>query len=309
LLVQPNLEILAFRQGLTPDLLGRLSRFAVWKTLGSACTLELQAETVYRALETGDTFNSLLATLQRHGTKPVPASVVETLRTWSEKRERISVYPSAALFEFASAADLEEALARGLPAVRLADKLAVVADEAGIDFKHFRLTGTRDFGLPPERCVDVGADGVTLTVDLARSDLLLETELHRFAEPVDRAAANGRRTYRITPATLAAGRQGGLTAQGLDTWFRQRTGAPLSPATLLLLQGGQTPAPELRRLLVLHLASAAIADGLEQWPGTRPLVHQRLGPTALVVEEANVGALRERLAGLGISLHCEGADP
>src|SRR5207248_6878886 len=41
LLTQPNLEILVYRQALTPGLIGRLSQFAAWKTFGSACTLQL----------------------------------------------------------------------------------------------------------------------------------------------------------------------------------------------------------------------------------------------------------------------------
>src|SRR5205085_2115239 len=109
------------------------------------------------------------------------------------KRERLSIYAAAALFEFASAADLAEALARGLPAVRLTDRLAVVANEKDIDYRHFRLTGTRDYCLPPEKCVEVEADGVTLTVDLARSDLLLESEVQRFAEPAVGSVPPGRR--------------------------------------------------------------------------------------------------------------------
>src|SRR5437773_996636 len=63
LLVQPNLEILVYRQGLSPDLIARLSRFAAWKNLGAACTLQLQPESVYRALESGDSFESILGTL------------------------------------------------------------------------------------------------------------------------------------------------------------------------------------------------------------------------------------------------------
>src|SRR5262249_20287165 len=53
LLVQPNLEIVAYRQGLTPSLIARLTRIAAWRTLGAACTLQLEPETVYRALESG----------------------------------------------------------------------------------------------------------------------------------------------------------------------------------------------------------------------------------------------------------------
>jgi hypothetical protein len=60
--------------------------------------------------------------------------------------------------------------------VRLSDRLAVVPNESDVDFRHFRLTATRNYGLPPEKCVDVEPDGVSLSIDLARSDLLLDTE-------------------------------------------------------------------------------------------------------------------------------------
>jgi hypothetical protein len=300
LLVQPNLEIVAYRQGLTLPLLGRLTRFAAWKNLGAACTLQLAPETVYRALEMGETFQSILQTLEQHGTRATPAPVIESLRTWSNKRDRISIYPSGALLEFASAEELNEALVRGLKAVRLTDRLALVARESDIDYRHFRLSGTRDYSLPAEKCVEVEPDGVTLSIDAARSDLLLETELPRFAEPLPRGGANGRRQYRLTPESLAAGRSGGLSLPQLETWFVQRTGQTLSAATRLLLVGSQLPAPELRRHLVLHVATTEIADGLVQWPATRELIEERLGPTALVVAEESTAALQEQLRLLGM---------
>ncbi len=302
LLVQPNLEILAYRQGLTPGLVAQLGRFATWKGLGPACTLQLQPESVYRALESGETFETILQALQRHGMKPVPDPVVNSLRTWSDKRERIQVYAAAALFEFNSPEELSDALARGLPAVRLSDRLAVVARESDIDYRHFRLIGTRDYTLPPERCVEVEADGVTLSIDLARSDLMLETEVGRFAEPFVRAGVSGRRFYRLTPASVAAARDNGMTLQTLETWFQQRSGQPLSAAGRLLLVGGQLGPLEMRRRLVLHVPSAEIADGLQQWPETRALIEARLGPIALVVAEDNAAVLRKRLDGLGIPL-------
>jgi hypothetical protein len=300
LLVQPNLEIIAYRQGLTPALVARLAHFAAWKGLGAACLLRLGPDTVYRGLEAGFTFETILRVLEQHGTRAVPPAVIDSLRTWANKRDRITVYPSAALLEFASADDLNEALARGVPAVRLTERLALVPDDDAIDFKHFRLTGTRDYGLAPEKCVTVEPDGVTLSIDLARSDLLLETELPRFAVPLERAAANGRRQYRLTPASLAAARDNGLSVPQLEGWFAQRTGGPLSPAARLLLAGTQAPAPEMKRHLVLHVATPELADGLMQWPQTRALIQERLGPTALAVAEENAAALREQLRGLGI---------
>jgi hypothetical protein len=299
LLVQPNLEIIAYRQGLTPGLIGRLARFASWKSLGAACTLQLEPETAYRALESGETLASILQTLEQHGTRATPAPVVELLRTWSNKRDRLTVYPAAALLEFSRPEDLNEALARGLPGLRLTDRLAVVPNEARIDYRHFRLVATRDYSLPPDRCVAVEADGVTLTVDAARSDLLLETELPRFAEPLPAGPA-GRRQYRLTPESLAAAAAACLGAPVLEAWFQQRTGRSIPASAHLLLTGAQLPPPDLRRHLVLHVATEEIADGLLQWPPTGTLIEDRLGPTALVVSEENVSKLQEQLRVLGM---------
>jgi hypothetical protein len=306
LLVQPNLEILAYRQGLTPELIARLGNFATWKSLGAACTLQLEPTSVYRALENGDSLETIVRTLDSHGMKPTPTPVLEALRTWANKRDRITVYPSAALFEFASAADLNEALSRGLPAVKITDRLAVVPREADIDYKHFRLTGTRDYCLPPEKCVEVEPDGVTLVVDLTRSDLLLDTEVTRFAEPHPRMPPLGKKLYRITPGTLLTSRQQGLTWAGLESWFEQRTGLPASPAARFLFGTKETPPLDLRRQMVLHVANPEAADGLMQWPGTRGYLQERLGPTTLVVLEKDVAALAEVLRELGVVVQFEG---
>ena len=184
-------------------LIAKLTRFAAWKNLSTACTLQLEPDTVYRALESGETYESIRQTLEQHSSKTLPNAVLDLLRTWSNKRDRITVYPSATLLEFATPEDLQEALARGVPGIRISDRMAVVANEEEMEFRHFRLSGTRDYALPPDRCVTVESDGVTLAVDLARSDLLLETELPRFAELIDRPTTTGRRLYRLTPDSCA----------------------------------------------------------------------------------------------------------
>lgn len=302
LLVQPNLELVAYRQGLTPALIDFLARTATWQSLGSVCMLQLGPDSVYRALEGGLTFDTILQTLEQHGTRPTPPGVVESLRTWANKRDRITVYPSAALLEFSTKEDLDVALARGFPGVRLDDRLAVVAGEASIDYSLFRLTSSRDYSARPEQCVEVGDDGVTLIVDLSRSDLLLESEVTRFAETVDRVANNGRLRYRLTPASLSAARESGMNAPALEVWFQQRAGRSASPAALLLLTAREETPPSLRSLLVLNVASPELADGLMQWPATRELLHERLGPTSLSVTPENLPPLREQLAALGMTV-------
>src|SRR5205823_10173651 len=98
--------------------------------------------------------------------------------------------------------------------MRMSDLLLIVPGELPIEMlRHFRVGGNRDWAAPPEKCVEVDEDGVTLAVDLARSDLLLETQMQRFAEPVDGMAVQGHKRYRMTPDSLENARKTGLDAK------------------------------------------------------------------------------------------------
>jgi hypothetical protein len=301
LLVQPNAEVLAYRQGLTPGLIAKHSRFAAWTALGPGCTLQLTPTRTYHGLESGLTLAGVLQTLNQHGTRPVPAAVDDLLRRWSDKRERITVYPSATLVEFQTSADLEAAIARGVVSVRVTDRIALAGDGSDPDFKHLRLIGNRDYEARPLRCLEVAADGVTLTVDPAQSDLLLEAEIGRLAEPVS-GDPPGLRRFRLTPQSLQRALATGLTLTDLDEWFQARAGQPLPSAGRLFVLGPQLPPPTAVRYLVVQVETSELADGLVQWPATAGLIDRRLGPTAIVVDEANLPRFRERLGDLGIGL-------
>jgi len=73
----------------------------------------------------------------------------------------------------------------------------------------------------------------------------------------------------------------------------------------LLLTGATGPALEARRHLVLQVESEEAAGGLLQWPGTRGLIADRLGPTALSVDEEQWPALEARLKELGVAVRRE----
>lgn len=304
LLVQPNLEIVLFRQGLTPELVARLSRFAIWKTLGPACTLTLTAESVYQGLESGETLADLTRLLERHGTRAISETVLESLRSWASKRERVLVYSSAILLEFRTEADLSQALKLGLVEMKLTDRIGLVSDEGQIDYGHFRLVGSRDYLAPEECCVEVAADGLGFAVNEYRSDLLLESEIRRFAEP-DPTPGDERPHFRMTRATLQATRARGLDGRQLNDWFVRRAGEPLSATARLLLAGEETPPLTLQPMHVLRLPSSDLADGLAKWPETARLVGERLGPALLAVPEEAIEPLRAKLAELGVKLLTE----
>lgn len=305
LLVQPNGEILVYRQGLTPALIAKLTEFAAWKRIGTACTLELNAESVMRGLEEGIALAMLIQTLDRHGMKPTPVNVMDLLRRWADKRERIIVYPNAMLVEFLHAADLDNAISRGIVSFRLTDRVGLTADGSAPDFQHLRLVGNRDYEAKPSACVVAEDDGVTLRVDAAAADLLLDAEIARFAEPL--AGTNGdARRYRMSPETLRAAAEQGQTLSNLDEWFLARSGEGLPAAAKLFLLPPYHASLHASRMLVIEVPTSEIADGLLQWPLTAAFVLKRLGPTAFAVEEHQLAPLQERLGQIGLRIESNG---
>jgi hypothetical protein len=299
LLVQPNLEVVLYRQGLTPLLLGQLTRFAEWKTVGLACTLALTAESVYRGLESGLSAADVQRILERHSSRPLPPSVVETLRSWASKRERVQVYPSAVLLEFRTPAELELATKQGLVDQAVTERIGLVASDSTIDYTRFRLVGTRDYLAADEPCVQIGDDGLMLTVHEGRADLLLGSEIRRISPPGE-PADNDRTVYRLNRESLKRARELGVDVRWLEEWFRRRTGAAVPATIRLLFLGADAGTATLTRCVVVQVTGADVADGLEHWPAFRALEVERLGPTTFRVPESAVQPLSRLLAELGL---------
>jgi hypothetical protein len=316
LFVQPNFEVIAYRQGLTPTLIGQFSRFARWSQVGAALELKLTPESVYRGLEGGLSTDSMLERLSKHSSRPLPAGVAEALRTWASRRDRVTYYSSATLVEFATPEEMETArklwptttIGR-VPPVAISDRLLLVEDEASIPFTRFRMAGSRDYRRPAEACVDVEADGVTLSLDLGRSDLLVDAELVRFADEQRlRSRPDGtsspRRLFVVSPASLARAAENGLTVSQMSRWFLQRTGSEMPSAIRLLLHAA-TPgisAFPARRPIVMTVPTEELLDGLMQHPSTGPHLGDRLGPTTAIIPEDDFEPLRKALAELGLIL-------
>lgn len=299
LLVQPNMEMMAYRQGLQPRLVAELSKVATWKTLGAACMLTIDQHSVHRGLEAGASFESLSKLFEQHCVHAPPNNVMEALRTWAAKRDRLAVYQGVNLLEFLTKTDLEDAVSRGMKGLVLADRYLLIENEEDIEYRHFRTLGTRDYTLPPTQCVSVAEDGITLTVDPTRADLLLETELLRFTVPM---VVQDTRQYKITYTTLDQARSQGLSLRFLSDWFDQRTGQTISQAAKLLWSDRPISQVQLESLLMLRVADDTQADGLWQWPESRSLLHERLGPTVFHVLADQVTPLRHKLAEIGLQL-------
>jgi hypothetical protein len=297
LLVQPNHQMIVYRQGMTTTLLAKLMIFAELRTAGPALTFEITAESVYGALESGLTVKEMVGVLSDAGGREPPSGVVESIRTWSQKRDRLTVFNNVALYEFATPADLQEAIARGCEGTAVTPRMLLVAGQP--TFPNLRIGAQRDYlRLPPEPCVNAEADGVTLDVDVSRSDLLLESEIARFADPIE-PAEGVRQRFRITRESLKRANDRGIGAEWLEEWFGRRMGGTLPASVNAMLQLAAGSPVSLRTVVVMEVTDEAALDGLLQHPATAGLFLTRLGPRALALAPHRVDEVIAALESLG----------
>jgi hypothetical protein len=297
ILVQPNYDVLVLRDGLTPSLLAEISSIGEWQSLGSACVMRLTEQSVYRGLELGREGEQVLQFLSRHSARELPDNVVASIRSWSRKRDRILVYSDATVVEFLSASDTDEALRRGLIDVKLSDHFGLIRDENRLDYRQIRLLARRNFDQPPEPCLTVAEDGLEIRVDLSRSDLMLEVDLHQIAELIEIKGVGKR--FRLTRQSLQRALANGWTHSRLDSWFRERSGFSLSAAgTLLALPDGAISL-QVRNLWVVSVNDPWLAAGLIQWPNTRHLIQEQLSPTTFTIAAKDLPLFQQALAEIG----------
>lgn len=308
LLVQPNHEVVVYRQGLTLPLLRQMLLLGEPKSLGAALTFEINADSVYHALEAGMEPDEMIEVLMTHSGHPPPPSVLESIRTWARKRSRLTVYASASLFEFADPKDMQDVLDRGIQGTPITERILLLASDQEVASKNIRITASRDYQQAVDRCVETGPDGIIFRVDLSRSDLMLESELRRFSDMIPVKDRLGRQQFRVTTDSLSRAIEQGLTIPWLEEWCQQRTGEAAPPAMQLLFRAAEGLTAETARPIVLRFGDPTLIEGVMQHPLTAELVGQRLGPDCVEVRPEKYDELRTTLESLGINLNATFAE-
>ncbi|MCS7167058.1 MAG: hypothetical protein RMI91_07750 [Gemmatales bacterium] len=301
ILVLPNLEIIAYRQALTPKDILDLSTIARWKTISPVATLEIDNSMVHQALQAGWQPSELLNWLEQRSSRPLPDTVRSLIGTSAQQQQRLTVYHRGTLLEFESAQHREAALCRGISGVKIGDRFLLIEPSHAIDYSHLRVTASLDYLRPTVSQIRVLSDGVTLEVPLNQANLLLEAELLQLAEQVYIDSVRQIARYRITPNSLQRARQQGWTALRLQEWFLLRCGTSAPDTVISLIS---LPHIELKvtHTYILETGSEAIANGLCQWPETAPYVARKLGPTTLAIHGHTLEKLIETLRSLGAKL-------
>src|SRR5262249_43070544 len=151
---------IAYRQGLTSHLVGRLSRFAWWSQIGSALELKLSRESIVFGLDRGAKPRWMIETLTRHSQHALSRGVVDAINNWAERRERVIFHTASTLIEFGNQIDRDRAQELWPPdeqaqPVPVAERFLLVEDEKAVPYARLRLTSSRDYRRPPEVCVTV----------------------------------------------------------------------------------------------------------------------------------------------------------
>ena len=318
LFVQPNLEIIAYRQGLTPQLVGRLSRFAWWTKIGAAMELKLTQESVVLGLEGGLSPEQMIETSgpaqpaspaaagrRRGRAVGQPARADHVLPGRNPDRVRLSrgARPGFRGMGRQRSPDVHPGR-RPVPAGR---EPATHSDRPDPDQRLPRLSPSSGEVRchrvrrhhPGARPEPVGPAGRCRTLPVRRRSA-------RSAGPGSGAGAGVRR-YVVSPASLARAAELGITSAQIADWFLRRTGEPPSPAIRLLLRSFSSTPTNLtaRRILVLTTPTPEIADGLLQHPTTCGLLADRLGPTAIAVPEDHLEALEQVVKDLGLKFQVD----
>jgi hypothetical protein len=312
--IQPNFEIIAYRQGLVPSLIGTLGVWSRLDRIGTAVQLRLDADSIARGLQGGGDVEGFLESLERGATRGVPPAVAEAVRSWARQRQRVSVYPEATLMEFATDEERATAVAAWPESDRctvmlVGERYLLVESETGVPFGRFRLLGSRDYRQPAEANAVVGEDGLTLSIDLDRSDLFIEAELARLAdrEPMISAESARRRKFRVTRESVKRAIESGWGVAEWTEWFERRTGQALPPAARLLVEAGQANVVCFRvsRRFVLTASEANWLDGLAQHAAQSGLELERVGPRSMLVAEDDLSRLRALIQSLGVDVSIE----
>ena len=178
--------------------------------------------------------------------RPLSRGVIEAINHWAERRERVVFYNATTLIEFASQVERDQAIelwpaGEDAPPVPVAERFLLVEDDRSVPYARLRLTSSRDYRRPPEVCVTVEADGVTLVLDPARADLLVDAELAQFADPVPVPERSSGHPVNVVAAPVLD--HGRVACKGesaaawsppwLSEWFKRRAGRAIPAAVEL----------------------------------------------------------------------------
>lgn len=289
LTVQPNHDVLLYLDAADGEAISILGRIASQESAtGIVQTFKLTRESVYGALEGGmapAVIESFLSSRSRSG---LPANVAQSLSEWSRKRESLVVRSEVAV-EFL----------------------------AGSSASHGRALGSHLFLSTPQAAHKVAKNlGVGIETKDPRPDWKVDehgiispnrpmsaiggARLRRFAEFIDG-------TWRLSPRSVHAAQELGITAEQIVGWLTVHTGAAVPPVLALAIRnwaGGRAKV-FLDRVVLLQVNDSTSFAALNQSERLRSHIKGVLAPGTFVVTDEGRKEAITLLRDLGFSLDAD----
>ncbi len=291
LTIQPNHDILAYLNVADPSAVWPLAQMARRVSAPGECvqTFVLSRESVYQALESGLTLESIRDFLTRHSKTELPELVAHSLTEWGRKREALvfrtgvslGAGPPGNVSPFAG-------IAKARP---VADPFVLLPPTATRGLKDCLIRDHDAFARPTWQVDEDGRIRVTDAVDsvcLAR--------LAQFADPEGKH-------WVVTADSVGRARERGIPAEQILGWLDDHLSQELPPILKTAICNWASPAAVfLGELMMLQVNQPQAYEMIRDSRHFQPLLLAAVPPNWFVVRPEKRPELERRLTELGFEL-------
>jgi len=302
-IVQPNFDVVVYLDRASATYLAFIERVAERKpSTGATALYHLTRDTVYAALESGLTARTLCDTLRDASTYPLPDNVRQMLEEWAARRERLTVYRTVDLVEFADQATRDAALAsRALSGEPVGERFLVLSTQKQRQTTTVQMSRAVDYFAAPVRCVHVTEDG-TVHISRAHADLLVWGEVAAWADP-----GTDEEHWQLTRTSIQRAVKAGWNADSIVENLSQRAQQSVPALLLVAIRAwaGERTLPKTVALasdMLLQIADPTVAHAVATSTLLRPYLRGQLGPQTFLVRHATAAELQRLLAELGLQV-------
>lgn len=302
--VQPNFDVVVYLDRASAARLTFIERIAERKpATGATALYHLSRESVYAALESGISADTLVETLRLGCDYPLPGNIQQTVADWAARREQLTVYRVADVVEFPDQQARDAALARRKDGgVAVGERYILLVGEQRRGSLAARVSRTVNYVAPRARCLQVTEDGVIEVVQ-KHVDLLVHGELAAWA---DAAQADASR-WQVTCQSVQKAVRAGWTADTIVENLRLRLLHDLPPLLFVAIRAwaGVPTLPTAVAVatdLVLQVSDLEVARAIGGSALLQPYLRGRLGRQSFLVKHETADDFRARLAEFGLQV-------
>ncbi len=331
IVLQPDFQVLAMGP-VSLGWLAALERFTTREKVSASVTAyRITRESVYPALQSGDTIGAILAFLRQITNQPVPQNVERTLEEWGERHERILIYRDV----FVLQTDTPDKLTSLLEDRKIGQYLHCIDDQtAWLRSAHANKIERRLWALDLLPAVSKGpAEDLAGSLCLEQNghlvprhklpSLYVEGTVRRIAQAVEEKASenvpdsdeerdpkhnhNGA-LWRLTPKSIQAAIEANMTVPDIIALLEQMISGelPMEWEKRIKAWGNHYGEGQLERVFLLRLESG---ESLRELRDTVPHLRRWLQPLSnsqdgiAIVEEEHLEEVESLLEEWGIALN------